>query len=83
MLVNNTIDSLAKNASQETWMDTLFEGDGRQGARIEIQALRLCMYDFLYKTTQKAVYKEIAAKLQDDNRNGHVQEIPPPYGKAF
>lgn len=60
---NYTIDNLAKNNNQETWMDTLYKGDGRNGARIEIQALRLCMYTLLYKLTNKNIYKDMKEKL--------------------
>ena len=60
---NYTVDNLAKNNNQETWMDTLYNGDGRSGARIEIQALRLCMYDFLYNLTNKPIYKDMGNKL--------------------
>lgn len=60
---NYTLDSLAVNQNQETWMDTLSEGESRKGARIEIQALRIAMYDFLYKLTDNKIYKEMADKL--------------------
>ncbi len=36
-------DLLIKNSANETWMDTSYEGDNRNGFRIEIQALWLSM----------------------------------------
>lgn len=36
-------DGLVVNGPEETWMDTSFGGDKRDGARIEIQALTLAM----------------------------------------
>ena len=52
LLKNHTEDDLAVNKTKETWMDTV----DREGARIEIQALRLAMYSFL---------KELSLKLND------------------
>lgn len=39
-------DGLVHNGLKETWMDTEYQGFGRQGARIEIQALTLAMMRF-------------------------------------
>ncbi|MCK5282053.1 MAG: hypothetical protein KAK00_01465 [Nanoarchaeota archaeon] len=58
-----TSDCLAINGDQETWMDTKVDGDGRSGARIEIQALRIHMYTFLYRLTDSRIYKDIEEKL--------------------
>lgn len=44
LLSHHTRDKLAINGPLETWMDTKFDNDVRDGARIEIQALRLSMY---------------------------------------
>ncbi|MBD3163939.1 hypothetical protein GF323_01955 [Candidatus Woesearchaeota archaeon] len=60
---NYTLDNFAINQEQETWMDSLRGETGRKGARIEIQALRMLMYDFLYKLTDRTVYKDMANKL--------------------
>jgi glycogen debranching enzyme len=49
LLKNHTQDELAVNDKKETWMDTEFENDFRDGARIEIQALRLNMYKLINK----------------------------------
>jgi len=46
LIIHRTRDGLAINGPKETWMDTDYGGDERDGARIEIQALRLCMYSF-------------------------------------
>ncbi|OVE74631.1 hypothetical protein BVX95_01710, partial [archaeon D22] len=46
LLVYRTKDSFAINSAKETWMDTDNGGDARDGMRIEIQALRLSMYEF-------------------------------------
>ncbi len=42
-------DGLIVNKNKETWMDTEYRGDSRSGARIEIQALLLSMYELLCK----------------------------------
>jgi glycogen debranching enzyme len=61
---NYTENNLVRNKNQETWMDSLFEGDGREGMRIEIQALRLEMYDFMYRLTENKIYKDMELKLK-------------------
>ncbi len=70
----HTRDSMAINQSQETWMDTNANEGGRAGACIEIQALRLCMYDLLYRLTDKGIYKDmrdrLAAKVRSVFWNG-------------
>jgi hypothetical protein len=67
-----THDGLVYNRKQETWMDTEFKDDSREGFRIEIQALRLRMYSFmkeLYKmTNDKSRYLEYK-KLEEETRN--------------
>ena len=47
LLENHTSEGLAFNKAKETWMDTDYEGDTREGFRIEIQALRLLMYNMM------------------------------------
>mgnify|MGYP006272932413 CR=1 FL=1 len=57
---NYTSDDLAINSEKETWMDTSGNtNDIRNGARIEVQALRLNMYQLLAKLS----------KLTNDKRN--------------
>ncbi|HSU73062.1 MAG TPA: amylo-alpha-1,6-glucosidase [Candidatus Binatia bacterium] len=43
---DHVTDGLIVNGPEETWMDTSFGGDKRDGARIEIQALTLAMLRF-------------------------------------
>jgi len=64
LLSKHTKDGLAYNKKLETWMDTDFGNDARQGARIEIQALRLNMYHVLYSMTGKKVYLELENDLR-------------------
>ncbi|MEK7487773.1 MAG: amylo-alpha-1,6-glucosidase [Patescibacteria group bacterium] len=49
-------DGLVCNNSKETWMDTEYQGSGRQGARIEIQALTLAMFRFAGQLTGDTTY---------------------------
>jgi glycogen debranching enzyme len=60
---SHTVNNFAVNDDQATWMDTLFNGDGRKGVRIEIQALRIGMYRFMHTLTKSKVYKDMADKL--------------------
>ncbi|MBR9699452.1 hypothetical protein GOV09_03295 [Candidatus Woesearchaeota archaeon] len=60
---NYTVDSLAVNNAQETWMDTNI-GDGRAGKRIEIQALRFRLYTFLAHHSDKNFFDDLAARLK-------------------
>ena len=49
-------DGLVANALKETWMDTEYQGSGRAGARIEIQALTLSMFRFAGQLTGDTAY---------------------------
>ena len=60
LLAKHTKDELAINQAQETWMDSI----QRDGARIEIQALRLNMYKLAYKLTKSAKYLQLEKKLK-------------------
>ncbi|MFW5990752.1 MAG: amylo-alpha-1,6-glucosidase [Candidatus Nanoarchaeia archaeon] len=72
LLNNHTKDGLAYNNPKETWMDTDYGNDTREGYRIEIQALRLNMYKFmaylchlegdLYKKRKYTELEEITRK---------------------
>jgi glycogen debranching enzyme len=62
VVMTYTKNNLAINKSQETWMDSVFEGE-RDGARIEIQALRMEMYSFLYKVTGRKIYRDLRLRL--------------------
>ncbi len=64
----HTKDGLSYNEEKETWMDTDYEGDTRAGYRIEIQALRLSMYNFMYKLCElndKKEKKELYGELEE------------------
>lgn len=57
LLKFHTKDNFEVNNKLETWMDTEFGGDSREGIRIEIQALRLNMYKLMFELTQNQKYK--------------------------
>lgn len=71
LLKNKTVDGLAKNEAMETWMDTSFKSKSRDGFRIEIQALRLSIYNSLYHLTNNQFYK----KLEEDLKNKVLKEF--------
>ncbi|MGM5487688.1 MAG: amylo-alpha-1,6-glucosidase [Nanobdellota archaeon] len=56
-LSSNYLHGLVANGPQETWMDTQYQGDTREGQRIEIQALFLNMYRFMHLLTNNYKYK--------------------------
>ncbi|MCX8147257.1 MAG: hypothetical protein N3D84_02210 [Candidatus Woesearchaeota archaeon] len=69
LIDKSTYDDLAHNEKKETWMDTEYANDSREGYRIEIQALRLCIYKLmglLCRATNDKVGEKIAKKLEDD-----------------
>jgi hypothetical protein len=47
LLEGHTLHGLEYTGPLETWMDTYYRDDTRSGARIEIQALRLQMYNLM------------------------------------
>jgi glycogen debranching enzyme len=57
-----TKDNLALNYKKETWMDST----ERKGARIEIQALRLVIYRFLYDLTKDQKYLTLVDMLKTE-----------------
>lgn len=57
-------DGLVFNDTNETWMDTDFGGDKRDGFRIEIQALHLAMYRLLYRLTKDKRHHEEELRLK-------------------
>lgn len=59
-----TIDGLAYNLALETWMDTGYQDDTREGKRIEIQALRLAMYSYLHKLSGNKTYRSLEQRLR-------------------
>jgi glycogen debranching enzyme len=60
LIQGKTINDLADGSKNETWMDTL----NRNGARIEIQAGRLRIYNFLHKLTKNDQYKILEKELK-------------------
>ena len=65
LLKFHTKDGFEVNNKLETWMDTEFENDLREGARIEIQALRLNMYKLMFELTQNQKYKALENLLRN------------------
>ncbi len=61
---HHTQGGLIVNGPKETWMDTQYGNDGRQGARIEIQALQLSLLRAAHQITGNGKYalKEQAMK---------------------
>ncbi|MFC1704973.1 amylo-alpha-1,6-glucosidase [Nanoarchaeota archaeon] len=64
LIQRNTRDGFAVCNERETWMDSL----NRDGALIELQALRLFMYKFLFKLTKDKKYQELETWLRDKVR---------------
>jgi len=65
---NHTRDGFVYSEAGETWMDTFYAGDLRDGARIEIQALMLSMYKEAFKLTGNERYKTWETELRDNVR---------------
>jgi hypothetical protein len=63
LLKEKTKDGFAVNGPKETWMDTDYASDARGGIRIEIQALRLRMYNLAAKLTGERKYFELEHEL--------------------
>ena len=63
LLKFHTQDDFDINGPRETWMDSDYENDTRQGARIEIQALRLNMYKSARQLTGKEKYRQLEKSL--------------------
>lgn len=61
LIQKRTVDDLALNYNNETWMDSI----ERSGQRIEIQAGRLKIYNALYKLTQNDQYKILEEELKN------------------
>ena len=68
-------EGLVVNDALETWMDTYYAGDVREGVRIEIQALQIACYKALYSLTNKKFYSALAENAIKNVRkklfNGH------------
>ncbi len=61
LLENYTRDGLAFNRPGETWMDS----QERNGFRIEIQALRLLLYQMAFRLTNKKKYSKLEEQLRE------------------
>ncbi len=64
LIQRSTYNGFAVCHEKETWMDSL----NRDGALIELQALRLSMYKLLFELTQDKEYKELEAWLREETR---------------
>ncbi len=68
LLWRSTANDFAVNKAYETWMDSI----PRDGARIEMQAMRLNMYSLARKTatrsSEKALYRELEETLKEKVR---------------
>ena len=67
LIENHTCEDFAINLGKETWMDTTGStNDDREGARIEIQALRLNTYKFLKENLpeQSEHYSKLETNLR-------------------
>jgi|ETNmetMinimDraft_2_1059921.scaffolds.fasta_scaffold12076_2 glycogen debranching enzyme len=69
LLKSSTNNTLATNTAQETWMDTVYQNDTREGSRIEIQAGRLNMYHLMHKISKKKIYKDLELRLKKKVRD--------------
>lgn len=63
LLKFKTREGFAVNGPKETWMDTDFKGDAREGERIEMQAMRLKMYNLAAKLTGERRYFKLEHDL--------------------
>lgn len=83
--LENSLSSLLKfhtgnhfetNSKLETWMDTEFENDKREGVRVEIQALRLSMYRLMFELSKSPKYRILEnllkAKAREKLWNGQI-----------
>jgi len=68
LLKCHTKNGFELNAPKETWMDTDFENDNRNGSRIEMQALRLHMYKLMFELSQNRKYKVLENVLKNKVR---------------
>lgn len=64
LMKRNTIDNFEVNDSLETWMDTDYEKDSRDGARIEMQAFRLNIYKLMHELTLNQRYAALGNLLR-------------------
>lgn len=67
-------DGLAVNKPKETWMDTDFKGDDRSGRRIEIQALRMRLYEVMDELTGGHEYERLIQDMKKKVRRGFYRK---------
>jgi len=65
---------LIYNHAQETWMDTVFDHDTREGFRIEIQALFLSMLKLRYKLTGYQKHLDEEMKFKEEVRKRFLKD---------
>lgn len=72
LVQKRTVDDLVISYKNETWMDSL----ERDGARIEIQACVLLIYDFLYNFTENDQYRilreDLKSKVREKFYDGEI-----------
>jgi len=61
-------DLLIFNNSKETWMDTSFNDNGREGVRIEVQSLLLNTYKLAYRLTRNEKFSQLEKMLREKVR---------------
>ncbi|MBI2657675.1 hypothetical protein HYX08_03195 [Candidatus Woesearchaeota archaeon] len=69
LLKFHTKNTFEANEKLETWMDTSVDGDAREGARIEVQALRLNMYKLMFEITRDEKYRILENLLKNNVKN--------------
>jgi predicted glycogen debranching enzyme len=99
--IDDSIDKIRENFEKqglihshvkETWMDTDYEGDSREGACIEIQALQLCVYSFMgflagllkkntskYEKLEKSLAKEVKERFFNGSILADVVNVNPSF----
>ena len=69
IIKNHCEGPLVKNNEQESWMDT--KQSGRQGFRLEVQALQLCIYRFLAMIS--AIAKDTTSQLYAEHKENELR----------
>ena len=76
LLKSHLSSAFVTNGKNQTWMDTSWNDDGREGACIEVQALQLAMYSFMYELGRDETYRKLEDSLMANVRqmfwNGRV-----------
>ncbi len=73
---NHLREGFVHSEAGETWMDTFFAGDVRDGVRLEIQTLMLSLYKEAFEITNDGKYKnwekELRKKVREKFWNGKM-----------